>query len=92
MWRSGNVRRGLTRLAIMSALAVALAVLLFVLGDSLIVSRRKQLFTVEIILYIVGANILSFLVFYAGYRAVRWVQRGFSDDDRDPRGGNGSSA
>ena len=81
MWCSGNVRRGLVRLAIMSALAVALAVLLFVLGDSLIVSRRKQLFTVEIILYIVGANILSFVVFYAGYRAVGWVGRGFREDE-----------
>lgn len=81
MWRSGNVRRGLVRLAIMSALAVALAVLLFVLGDSLIVSRRKHLFTIEIILYIVGANFLSFVVFYAGYRAVGWVRRGFKDDE-----------
>ncbi len=81
MWRPGNGRRGLIRLAIMSALAVALAVLLFVLGDSLIVSRRKHLFTIEIILYIVGANFLSFVVFYAGYRAVGWVRRGFRDDE-----------
>jgi hypothetical protein len=49
---------------------------LYVVLDNLIFERRKHLLTLEIILYIVAANVLSFVILYLGSRAVRWVVHG----------------
>ena len=84
-----DLRRGFKRLALGLAIAAAVAAGLYMVGDGLIVARRKQLVPVEIILYIVIANILTVLVVYAGYRAARWVIQGFAGPGprRDDGGG-----
>ena len=71
------VRRGFKRLALVLVAVIAAAVALYALGDSLLVSQRKHLFTVEIIFYVLSANLISICIFYIGFHVARWVVRGF---------------
>ena len=80
----GNVRLGFKRLALALVVAIMGALMLYFVVDNLIVSRRYDLFTVEIIVYIVIANILSFLIIILSYRAAQWIIRGFSIAKPEP--------
>ena len=80
----GNVRLGFKRLAFVLVVALVGALMLYFVVDNLIVSRRHDLFTVEIIVYIVIANILSFLIIILSYRAAQWIIRGFSKAKSEP--------
>jgi len=64
------------RLILMLAVFAIGGVCLYVVLDNLIFERRKHLLTLEIIFYIVAANVLSFVILYLGTRAVRWVVHG----------------
>ena len=64
------------RLILMLAVFALGGACLYVILDNLIFERRKHLLTLEIILYIVAANVLSFVILYLGSRAVRWVVHG----------------
>jgi hypothetical protein len=64
------------RLVLMLVVFAIGGVCLYVVLDNLIFERRKHLLTLEIIFYIVAANILSFVILYLGTRAVRWVNHG----------------
>ena len=80
----GNVRLGFKRLAFVLVVAIMGALMLYFVVDNLIVSRRHELFTVEIIVYIVIANVFSFLIIIFGYRAAQWIIRGFGIAKPEP--------
>ena len=50
---------------------------LYLLGERLIFPRRTELFPVEIIAYIVAANIITLLAIYIAYKMIRWIADGF---------------
>ena len=64
------------RLALMLVVFAIGGACLYLALDNLIFERRKHLLTLEIILYIVAANVLSFVILYLGTRAERWVVHG----------------
>ena len=57
------------------------------MADNLI-DRRNYLWTIEIIAYLVFANIVSILLLFGGYRLACWVYLGFNEDRFDTERGN----
>ena len=57
------------------------------MADNLI-DRRNHLLIIEIIAYLVFANIVSILLLFGGYRLARWVYIGFNEDRSDTERGN----
>ncbi len=84
---SVNYELGFKRLAISLVIALVLLFVLYATADNLI-DRRYHLLTIEIIVYLVFANIVSILLFFGGYRLARWVYLGFNDDRSDTERGN----
>ncbi len=84
---SVNYELGFKRLAISLVIALVLLFVLYTMADNLI-DRRNYLWTIEIIAYLVFANIVSMLLFFGGYRLARWVYLGFNDDRSDTERGN----
>ncbi len=82
-----NYESGFKRLAISLVIALVLLFVLYAMADNLI-DRRNYLWTIEIIAYLVFANIVSMLLFFGGYRLARWVYLGFNDDRSDTERGN----
>ena len=64
------------RLALMLFVFAIGGVCLYLVFDNLVYERRKHLLPLEIIFYIVVANILSFVILFLGSRALRWVVHG----------------
>ncbi len=84
---SVNYELGFRRLARSLVIALVLLFVLYAMADNLI-DRRNHLLTIEIIVYLVFANIVSILLFFGGYRLARWVYLGFNDDRSDTERGN----
>ncbi len=84
---SVNYELGFKRLAISLVIALVLLFVLYAMADNLI-DRRNYLWTIEIIAYLVFANIVSILLLFGGYRLARWVYLGFNDDRCDTEHGN----
>ncbi len=84
---SVNYELGFNRLAISLVIALVLLFVLYAMADNLI-DRRNHLLIIEIIAYLVFANIVSMLLFFGGYRLARWVYLGFNDDRCDTEHGN----
>ena len=82
-----NYELGFKRLAISLVIALVLLFVLYAMADNLI-DRRNHLLTIEIIGYLVFANIVSMLLFFGGYRLARWVHLGFNDEHSDTERGN----
>ena len=76
------MKRGLMRLGIFVTAVVLIVVSIFALGDTYIFTRRKLLIPIEIIFYIMVANVLFCLLIFSIYLAARWIAQGF----KDPRG------
>ncbi len=57
------------------------------MADNLI-DRRNHLLTIEIIVYLVFANIVSILLFFGGLRFARWEYLGFNAGRSDTERGN----
>ncbi len=70
------------RRAISLVIALVLLFVLYAMADNLI-DRRNYLLTIEIIAYLVFANIVSMLLLFGGYRLARWVYLGFNDERSD---------
>lgn len=64
-------RLGFRRLAISIVIALVLLFVLYVITDNLLIPRRNKLFAIEIIIYIVLANIVSCLLLFGSYRLAR---------------------
>lgn len=74
-----NYKTGIKRSLILLLSITLLFSIIYYFGDIYILSRRKLLFTIEIIIYLVITNVFTiFLAFYL-YRAVQWVVGGFKD-------------
>ncbi len=84
---SVNYELGFKRLAISLVIALVPLFVLYAMADNLI-DRRNYLWTIEIIAYLVFANIVSILLIFGGYRLARWVYLGFNDDRSDTERGN----
>ncbi len=84
---SVNYELGFKRLAISLVIALVLLFVLYTMADNLI-DRRNYLWTIEIMAYLVFANIVSILLFFGGYRLARWVYLGFNDDRSDTERGH----
>ena len=84
---SVNYELGFKRLAIILVIALVLLFVLYAMADNLI-DRRNHLLTIEIIVYLVFANIVSILLFFGGLRLARWVYLGFNDERSDTERGN----
>ncbi len=82
-----NYESGFKRLARSLVIALVLLFVLYAMADNLI-DRRNHLLTIEIIAYLVFANIVSMLLFFGGYRLARWVYLGFNDDRSDTERGS----
>ncbi len=75
-------RVGLIRLVFVVVVSIAAASALFFLIDALdVVERRKLLRPLEIILYVVVANVVTLVFALIGFWTIRWVRRGFGGDD-----------
>lgn len=74
-----NMKLGLKRLGIFVTALVLVVVSIFALGDAYIFPRRRLLIPIEIIFYILIANVLFLLLVFSFYRAVRWIAQGFKD-------------
>jgi hypothetical protein len=72
-----NLTLGWKRLLVVNTISVFIVVFIYFLWDEFLIPRRKFLYTVEIILYIMIANVFSILLYYSAYRAVRWIAYGF---------------
>ncbi len=70
------------RLAISLVIALVLLFVLYAMADNLM-DRRNDLLTIEIIAYLVFANIVSMLLFFGGYGLARWVYLGFNNERSD---------
>ncbi len=84
---SVNHELGFKRLAISLVIALVLLFVLYAMADNLI-DRRNHLLTIEIIGYLVFANIVSILLLFGGYRLARWVYLGFNDERSDTERGS----
>ena len=81
-----NYQLGFKRLALILVIALVLLFVLYAMADNLI-DRRNHLLTIEIIVDLVFANIVSILLFFGGLRLARWVYLGFNDERSDTERG-----
>ena len=83
---SVNYQLGFKRLALILVIALVLLFVLYAMADNLI-DRRNHLLTIEIIVDLVFANIVSILLFFGGLRLARWEYLGFNDERSDTERG-----
>jgi hypothetical protein len=74
-----NLRIGLIRFGIAAGLVVCVIVGIYFIFETFLVSRRSLFYTMEIILYVILANIIFISLGAVVYFVTRWVVRGFKD-------------